>query len=261
ATAPPPSTGSSPCGHAPTAASASPGWTAAPPPAARRRTARAMRTAMAGAADPWPCAAPRSTPPCASSPRSKWTPASATAARPPPRSPRAARCWSIAPAAKAKCATSTPPASAMAAGPVSGRAVAAAGGAAVVAWYTEAAAVPAVRAAASVDAGDRFEAPVVIDAGAPVLGRVDVALADGQAWVLWLREEGEGQSLWLSRRSPDLATEHQRLQVATLAGRGRGTGFPRMAVAGGVAHVVWTDVADGMPGLRGARVLPRAAGG
>lgn len=145
--------------------------------------------------------------------------------------------------------------------PVNGPAVAAAGEAAVVAWYTEAAGVPEVRAAASVDAGDRFEAPVVIDAGAPVLGRVDVALADGQAWVLWLREEGEGQSLWLSRRSPDLATEHQRLQVATLAGNGRGTGFPRMAVAGGVAHVVWTDVADGMPGLRGARVLPRAAGG
>src|SRR5690606_19713914 len=145
--------------------------------------------------------------------------------------------------------------------PVNGPDVAAAAEDAVVAWYTGAGGGPEVRAARSVDAGDSFGAPVVIDAGEAVHGRVAVALGDGQAWVLWLREEADGQSLWLSRRSPDLATEYQRLQVATLAGRGRGTGFPRMAVAGGVAHVVWTDVADGMPGLRGARVLPRAAGG
>ena len=83
--------------------------------------------------------------------------------------------------------------------------------------------------------------------------------AAGQAWVLWLREEAGGQSLWLSRRSPDLATEHQRLRVAEVAGRGRGTGFPQLALAGGVAHVVWTTVEDGVAGLRGARIVPEAA--
>ena len=145
----------------------------------------------------------------------------------------------------------------MTACPVNGPAVAAEGEAAVVAWYTAAGGEPEVRAASSADAGDSFAAPVSIDAGDAVQGRVTVALADGQAWVLWLREDEAGQSLWLSRRSPDLATEHQRLQVATLAGRGRGTGFPQLAVAGGIAHVVWTDVVDGVPGLRGARVVPR----
>lgn len=145
----------------------------------------------------------------------------------------------------------------MTACPVNGPAVAAEGEDAVVAWYTAAGGEPEVRAAYSADAGDSFAAPVSLDAGDAVQGRVTVALAGGQAWLLWLREDGSGQSLWLSRRSPDLATEHQRLQVATLAGRGRGTGFPQLAVAGGIAHVVWTDVVDGVPGLHGARIIPR----
>jgi hypothetical protein len=141
--------------------------------------------------------------------------------------------------------------------PVNGPAIAASGQDVVVAWYTAPGDRPQVRVAASRDGGAAFDAPVVLDQGDAVHGRVDIALADGQAWVLWLREDREGQSLWLSRRSPDLATEYQRLQVARLAGRGRGTGFPRMAVAGGVAHVVWTDLIDGTATLRGARILAR----
>src|SRR5690606_755003 len=142
--------------------------------------------------------------------------------------------------------------------PVNGPAVAAEGEAVVAAWYTAADGdVPEVRIAHSADAGDSFAAPVTLDRGSAVQGRVGVALGDGQAWVLWLREEGEGQALWLSRRSPDLATEHQRIEVAKLAGRGRGTGFPQLAVAAGVAYVVWTDVADGVPGLHGARIVAR----
>ncbi|WP_133000154.1 sialidase family protein [Luteimonas arsenica] len=141
--------------------------------------------------------------------------------------------------------------------PVNGPSVAAEGETAVVGWYTAAGGEPEVRIAASSDAGDSFAAPVVVDAGEAVHGRVAVALADGQAWVLWLREDADGQSIWLSRRSPDLATEHQRLQVAALAGRGRGTGFPQLAVAAGIAHVVWTDVDNGVAGLRGARLVTR----
>jgi hypothetical protein len=141
--------------------------------------------------------------------------------------------------------------------PVNGPAVAAEGEYAVVAWYTAPDGVALVRAAHSGDAGTTFAAPVELDRGEAVLGRVDVALGDGQAWLLWLREDGDGQSLWLSRRTPDLATEYQRLQVARLEGRGHGTGFPQLQVANGVAHVVWTDVVDGVAQLRGARVLAR----
>lgn len=144
--------------------------------------------------------------------------------------------------------------------PVNGPSVAADGETAVVAWYTAADGdVPEVRIAHSGDAGDSFDPPVTLDRGEAVQGRVAVALGDGQAWVLWMREEDGGQSLWLSRRSPDLVTEHERIGVAQLAGRGRGTGFPQLAVAGGIAHVVWTDVQDGVPGLRGARIVPAPA--
>ncbi len=138
--------------------------------------------------------------------------------------------------------------------PVNGPDVAAQGEAAVVAWYTEADGEPEVRLAASRDAGDAFAAPVTLDRGRAVLGRVAVALDAQQAWVLWLREEAGRQSLWLSRRSPDLATEHERLELTKIAGEGRGTGFPQLALADGAAYVVWTEVAGGVPNLKGLRI-------
>lgn len=140
--------------------------------------------------------------------------------------------------------------------PVNGPAVAADGDAAVVAWYTEAGGQPSVRVARSGDAGDSFAAPVSIDQGQAVEGRVAVALDARQAWILWIREDASGQSLWLSRRTPDLKREYQRLEVAKLQGRGRGTGFPKIALRGGDAYVAWTDVADGVPHLRGAVIGP-----
>jgi hypothetical protein len=138
--------------------------------------------------------------------------------------------------------------------PVNGPAVAADGDAALVAWYTEAGGQPSVRIARSTDAGDSFGAPVTLDQGEAVQGRVALALDATQAWILWIREDAAGQSLWLSRRTPDLKREYQRLEVAKLQGRGRGTGFPKIALRGGDAYVVWTDIADGVPRLHGVVV-------
>lgn len=140
--------------------------------------------------------------------------------------------------------------------PVNGPDVAALDMAAVVGWYSAQDGTPQVKIARSDDAGDSFAAPVVLDSGAAVQGRVAVALDARQAWALWLREDEAGaQSLWLSRRSPDLATEYERIEVATPQGRGRGTGFPQMQVVGGQAYIVWTDVVDGAPSLRGVHVM------
>ena len=138
--------------------------------------------------------------------------------------------------------------------PVNGPAVAATGETAIVGWYTEAGGQPEVRLARSTDSGDSFAAPVMLDSGAGVLGRIAVALDGQQAWALWLREEGDAQSLWLSRRSLDLATEYERIEVAKPRGRGRATGFPVLAVQGGSAYIAWTDVNGGVPNLRGVRV-------
>lgn len=141
--------------------------------------------------------------------------------------------------------------------PVNGPAVAARGDAAVVAWYTAAGGEPAVKLARSDDAGERFAAPATLDRGAAVQGRVDVAHAGDAVWALWLREDARGQALQLARWTPDLRRETQRLEVARLHGRGRATGFARLAVAGDALHVVWTDVVDGEPRLSGARVQAR----
>lgn len=143
--------------------------------------------------------------------------------------------------------------------PVNGPDLAARGSEAVVAWYTAADGEPQVKLAHSGNAGDDFGEPVVLDRGGAVHGRVAVALDARQARVLWLREDGDGQSLWFARYAPDLSREFERIELAKLQGRGRATGFPRLVVHGGVAHAVWTDLIDGRPQLRGARIVAGAA--
>jgi hypothetical protein len=136
--------------------------------------------------------------------------------------------------------------------PVNGPAISARDQDVVVAWYTAAGQQPLVQLARSSDAGDRFGAPVVVDRGDAVLGRVAVGLDASQAWVLWLREDAGVQSLWLARYTPDLSRQLQRVKIATLQGRGLATGFPQLALQAGNAYVVWTDVANGVTQLQGA---------
>ncbi len=143
--------------------------------------------------------------------------------------------------------------------PVNGPALDARGSEAVVGWYTAAGDVPTLQLARSTDAGDHFHAPVVVDRGAAVQGRVDVALDADQAWVTWVREDAAGQTLWLARYAPDLSREFERSEVAKLSGRGRATGFPQLVVRAGSAYLVWTDVVDGRPQLRGARFAARSS--
>lgn len=138
--------------------------------------------------------------------------------------------------------------------PVNGPMVVAEGSSVWVAWYTEADGMPEVRAARSQDAGDTFGAPVTLAKGPQVLGRLGLARGDGHLFVSWL-EEGDGadQRLVLGRYDESLK-DAQRTDVATLAARGRASGIPRLQWAHGAAWLVWTDVADAAPHLRGARV-------
>ncbi|MCX7034270.1 MAG: hypothetical protein NT046_09910 [Arenimonas sp.] len=140
--------------------------------------------------------------------------------------------------------------------PVNGPAVGARGRQAWVAWYTGAGPAPSVRIAASSDAGARFGPMRQVAVGEAQLGRVDLAADASGVWMSWMQEAGGEQSLWLARFDPALATEQFRVRVATVAGRGRGTGFPRMQVQGGSAWLAWTEVVGGKPRLRGARVRP-----
>ena len=130
--------------------------------------------------------------------------------------------------------------------PVNGPALARRGPAAVVAWFTGAPR-PMVKVAFSYDGGQRFGAPVGLDAGAPE-GRVDVALVEGgaAAVVAWI----EGGALHLRRVDP-----HGRAGADVVVGPAEERTFPRVADAGEGVLVAWQE-----PGgaLRG-RVVPMAA--
>ncbi|MGY0557471.1 sialidase family protein [Lysobacter sp. A421] len=147
--------------------------------------------------------------------------------------------------------------------PVNGPSIAANGDQVVIGWYTSqstpAGEIPTVKLAYSDDAGDTFAAPITLDQGQAVQGRIAVAMDADSAWVVWLREDAQGQSLQLARYSAGLAREEQRIELAKVAGRGRGTGFPQIALAGGDAHVVWTEVVDGTPSVRGAVMQSQVA--
>lgn len=138
--------------------------------------------------------------------------------------------------------------------PVNGPSVAAQQNDVVVAWYTAAGDAPTVKIARSVDGGAVFAKPVTVDTGAAIQGRVAVALDEQQTWIVWLREDAGAQSLWLARYAPDLSKELQRVKLADLQGKGRATGFAKLVLNGADAHVVWTDVVDGEPQLRGLRI-------
>ena len=137
--------------------------------------------------------------------------------------------------------------------PVNGPAIATHDENATVAWYTAAGDTPTVKLARSNDAGATFAAPVVLERGAAVQGRVDTALDGDAAWALWIDEDENGQALRFARFAPDLSRELQRGEVAKLQGKGRGTGLPKIALVDGAAFVVWTDVIDGKPSLHGTR--------
>lgn len=141
--------------------------------------------------------------------------------------------------------------------PVNGPAVAANGTQAWVAWYTAAGDMPKLRIARSQDAGESFSPPVDLDSGLEVQGRAGVATDGDNVWVSWSREDSGGQSLWLARYNAGLGKELQRIQVAKLQGRGRATGFAQLVARGNGAYLVWTDVVDGKPALRGARMIAK----
>jgi len=141
--------------------------------------------------------------------------------------------------------------------PVNGPVVAAQGGTVWVAWYTEAGGEPELRAARSDDAGDTFAAPVTLARGPQVLGRLALAAGGGRLWAAWLEQGEDGaQRLVFTGYDPHWG-EAKRIDVATLGARGRASGLPRLQWSAGAAWLAWTDVADGAPVLRGARIEAR----
>lgn len=146
----------------------------------------------------------------------------------------------------------------IAACPVNGPAVDAAGRSVAVAWFTAAGDTPRVRLSFSGDGARSFGAPVEIDEGDPA-GRVDVVLLDGRnAVVSWLERTGGGGAEVRAR----VVSADGRLGPSTVVGRSRGSrasGFPRMVARGSDLYFAWTE--PGSPSrIRVARAPVREGG-
>lgn len=131
----------------------------------------------------------------------------------------------------------------IAACPVNGPAVAAAGERVVVAWFTAARDTARVRVAFSDDGGATFGPAHRVDGGDPA-GRVDVELLDdGRALVSWV-ERGEGDGAAVRARAVGAAGGMGEPVTVATSNSTRASGFPRMARAGDRIVLAWTEPGD-----------------
>lgn len=141
----------------------------------------------------------------------------------------------------------------IAACPVNGPALSAAGRRVAIAWFTGANDSARVKLAFSDDAGARFGAPIRVDGGTPA-GRVDVALLrDGGALVTWIERIGGDTAAVRVRRVGRDGRAGAPLTVAT-SSTARASGFPRMTMTGSDVVFAWT-----VPGRPSAVRVARAA--
>ncbi|NOY90952.1 MAG: hypothetical protein GXP55_07035, partial [Deltaproteobacteria bacterium] len=125
----------------------------------------------------------------------------------------------------------------MAGCPVNGPAVAADGARVAVAWFTGADG-GSTRLAFSDDAGETFDAPIMIDAAQP-LGRVDLALLEGGAAVSWLARNADEAELRVR-----FAHRDGRLGAASVVAEtasARASGFPVLARDGARLLLAYRD--------------------
>ena len=127
----------------------------------------------------------------------------------------------------------------IAACPVNGPSVAAAGDRVALAWFTAANDSARVKLAFSEDAGATFSAPVRVDGGNPA-GRVDVALlADGSALVTWVERVGGDTAAVRARRVWSGGRVGTATTIASSTAA-RSSGFPHMAVRENDVVFAWT---------------------
>ncbi|MDP2322276.1 MAG: sialidase family protein [Acidobacteriota bacterium] len=151
----------------------------------------------------------------------------------------------------------------IAACPVNGPALSAAGRNVVASWFTvKGDAVKGEQGQAylafSSDAGRTYGAPIRVDDGGS-LGRVDVALVpDGSAAVVTWIEFADQRSQFRARRIDRTGARSAPVTIAGLAG-GRSSGYPRMALNGRELVFAWTEsVAGGAMQVKTATaVLPQ----
>jgi len=140
----------------------------------------------------------------------------------------------------------------IAACPVNGPAIDAAGARVALAWFTAARDTARVKIAFSANSGATFGRAVIVDSGNPA-GRVDVKiLADGSALVTWIERTGGDAAEVRVRRITAAGRAGKPVTIAT-SSAARASGFPRMSVTRDYALFAWT-----VPGRPSAVRVARA---
>jgi len=123
--------------------------------------------------------------------------------------------------------------------PVNGPAIDAKKTSAVVAWFTQAGDIPAVKVAFSRDAGRSFEKAIRIDQG-KATGRVDtILLGDGSALISWVEWTGSAEVLMVCIAQPGKGCSAR--QAITLNKAGGSMNFPRMVQTRDGVYIAWTQ--------------------
>ena len=127
----------------------------------------------------------------------------------------------------------------IAACPVNGPALSAAGRRVAIAWFTAKGESGHSYAAFSSDAGKTFSAPIRLD-DASALGRVDIALLDDESAVATWIEFADGRAQFKARRVFANGERGDAFAVSALAAS-RASGYPRMARSGSELIFAWTE--------------------
>ena len=144
----------------------------------------------------------------------------------------------------------------IAACPVNGPMLDAAGADVALAWFTVKDDVGHAYAAFSRDAGRSFGAPIRLDDTA-ALGRVDIALLPGgTAVATWVEAEG-ARPAFRARQVDPSGRRSDAVTVARVSGA-RASGYPRVAYHGGEIVFAWTEIRDRRPVVSTAAIPARA---
>jgi hypothetical protein len=130
--------------------------------------------------------------------------------------------------------------------PVNGPAIDTFGETAVVAWFTAANDVPAVKVAFSTDNGESFDAPILMDFGGAI-GRIDaMMLDDSRALITWVEWTGSAEVLYACTVSIDATCDDPH--IITTNNGSSSVNFPRMARIEDRVYLAWTQALEGGSG-------------
>ncbi len=123
--------------------------------------------------------------------------------------------------------------------PVNGPQLDARGKRVAAAWFSAAGEHGRAYVAFSDNAGETFGAAIVIDDGTPI-GRMDVAMLDGETAIVTWSEQTAGGAELRARRVPRNGKPTPSVKVAD-SSAARAAGFARIAVLGQDVYVAWTE--------------------